>query len=306
MGENIKDHDGMYELKQVSIRIRLSEAPSLYSTEPVSTPDDAVRVMAEALAEMDREYCCVVNLDNKNRAINFNVVSIGDVNASIVPIQNAFKAAILSNATSLMLLHNHISGVLEPSGDDMLVTKRIIEAGKIMNIPVVDHLIVAGGSGRFYSFRENHPDMFNVTVTEAVREAQIRDRGMNVAGENSGAVKASNKASKIDEKAQEISDQGQSDHKMRIRDKLQEYRPLAKVEELLEENYNQIDNQLSNTAPGDDTAEKRRKESRKNATEQGASDKKASMKQRLLERQRQVAQQSPPKEAKPKHEVREL
>lgn len=46
MGENIKDHDGMYELKQVSIRIRLSEAPSLYSTEPVSTPDDAVRVMA--------------------------------------------------------------------------------------------------------------------------------------------------------------------------------------------------------------------------------------------------------------------
>lgn len=182
MGENIKDHDGMYELKQVSIRIRLSEAPSLYSTEPVSTPDDAVRVMAEALAEMDREYCCVINLDNKNRAINFNVVSIGDVNASIVPIQNAFKAAILSNATSLILLHNHISGVLEPSGDDMLVTKRIIEAGKIMNIPVVDHLIVAGGSGRFYSFRENHPEMFNVSVTETVREAQIRNSGMNSRG----------------------------------------------------------------------------------------------------------------------------
>lgn len=306
MGENIKDHDGMYELKQVSIRIRLSEAPSLYSTEPVSTPDDAVRVMAEALAEMDREYCCVVNLDNKNRAINFNVVSIGDVNASIVPIQNAFKAAILSNATSLMLLHNHISGVLEPSGDDMLVTKRIIEAGKIMNIPVVDHLIVAGGSGRFYSFRENHPDMFNVTVTEAVREAQIRDSGMNLAGEDTEGVKASNKAYKTNEQARGISNQGQSDHKTRIREKLQEYRPLAKVEELLEENYNQIDNQLSNTSPGDDAAEKRRKESRKIVAEQGASDKKASMKQRLLERQRQVAQQSPPKESKPKHEVREL
>lgn len=306
MGENIKDHDGMYELKQVSIRIRLSEAPSLYSTEPVSTPDDAVRVMAEALAEMDREYCCVINLDNKNRAINFNVVSIGDVNASIVPIQNAFKAAILSNATSLMLLHNHISGVPEPSGDDMLVTKRIIEAGKIMNIPVVDHLIVAGGSGRFYSFRENHPDMFNVTVTEAVREAQSRDSGINVAGDAFGAGKASYKASKANEQTPGISNQGLSANKTRIRDKLQEYRPLAKVEELLEENYNQIDNQLSNTAPGDDTAEKRRKESRKVAVEQGASDKKISMKQRLLERQRQVAQQAPPKEAKAKHEVREL
>jgi len=87
---------------------------------------------------------------------------------------------------------------------------------------------------------------------------------------------------------------------------MQEYWPLAKVEELLEENYNQIDNQLSNTAPGGDAAEKRRKESRKIAAEQGISDKKTSMKQRLLERQRQVAQQSPPKEAKAKHEVREL
>lgn len=185
------------------------------------------------------------------------------------------------------------------------MTKRIIEAGKIMNIPVVDHLIVASGSGRFYSFRENHPDMFNVTVTEAVREAQSRDSG-NVAGDDFGAIKASNKAYKTNEQARGISNQGQSDHKTRIREKLQEYRPLAKVEELLEENYNQIDNQLSNTVPGDDTAEKRRKESRKVAVEQGASDKKISMKQRLLERQRQVAQQSSPKESKPKHEVREL
>ena len=151
----------LYELKQVNVRIRLSEAQSLYSTEPINTPDAAVKVMAEALAEMDREYCCVINLDNKGRAINFNVVSIGDVNASIVPIQNVFKAAILSNATSLILLHNHISGVLEPSGDDMSVTKRIIEAGRIMNIPVVDHLIVAGGSGQFYSFRKNYPEMFD-------------------------------------------------------------------------------------------------------------------------------------------------
>ena len=73
-----------------------------------------------------------------------------------------------------------------------------------IHILVVDHLTVAGGSGRFYSFRENHPDMFNVTVTEAVREAKIRDDWMNVAGEDSGAVKASNKALMTDEKAQGI------------------------------------------------------------------------------------------------------
>ncbi len=185
--------------------------------------------MAEALAEMDREYCCVINLDNKSRAINFNVVSIGDVNASIVPIQNTFKAAILSNATSLMLLHNHISGVLEPSGDDMIVTKRIIEAGRIMNIPVVDYLIVAGGSGQFYSFRENYPEMFDVTVSEAVREAHNRSSVSNVADGGNGSENGSNKAVKDKAQASEISLLGILKQEIFIREKLQEYKPLAKV-----------------------------------------------------------------------------
>ena len=261
--------------------------------------------MAEALAEMDREYCCVMNLDNKNRTINFNVVSIGDVNASIVPIQNTFKAAILSNATSLMLLHNHISGVLEPSGDDMIVTKRIIEAGKIMNIPVVDHLIVAGGSGQFYSFRENYPEMSDVTVSEAVREAHNRSNVSEAEGGNS-PENGSNKAVKDKAQASEISSQGMSKQEISIREKLQEYKPLAKVEELVEENYNQIDNQLSNTSPGDDAVEKKKKEIRKDSVERKASDKRSSMKKRLLERQKQVAQQATSKDKKPKQKVREL
>lgn len=306
MDEKTKGQGNLYELKQVSVRIRLSEAQSLYSTEPINTPDAAVKVMAEALAEMDREYCCVINLDNKSRAINFNVVSIGDVNASIVPIQNTFKAAILSNATSLMLLHNHISGVLEPSGDDMIVTKRIIEAGRIMNIPVVDHLIVAGGSGQFYSFRENYPEMFDVTVSEAVREAHNRSSASNVAEGGNSRENASNKVVKDKAQASEISLPGMSKQEIFIREKLQEYKPLAKVEELVEENYNQIDNQLSNTSPGDKTTEKRKKEIRKNHAEHKASDKRCSMKKRLLERQKQVAQQAPPKEPKTKHKIREL
>ena len=91
-----------------------------------------------------------------------------------------------------------------------------------------------------------------------------------------------------------------------IREKLQEYKPLAKVEELVEENYNQIDNQLSNTSPGDNATEKRKKEIRKDSAERKASDKRCSMKKRLLERQKQVAQQAPPKEPKTKHKIREL
>ena len=129
-----------FELKQV--RVQLREAPPIYSTSQITSPEDAVKVMSETLAMMDREYCCVVNLDNRNRPINYNVVSIVDVNSAMVPIQNVFKSAILSNAASIMLFHNHPSGELTPSREDEILTEKLIYAGKIMNINVVDHVIV--------------------------------------------------------------------------------------------------------------------------------------------------------------------
>lgn len=151
-----------YELQQVKVRLKLAEAEPLYSTEQITTPDKAAEVMAQALAQMDREYCCVVNLDGANHPINFNVVSIGDVNQAHVPIQNVFKSAILSNAASIMMFHNHPSGSTSASKEDIEVTKKLIEAGRIMNIPVLDHIIVAGGSAEHFSFRDNNPEMFDV------------------------------------------------------------------------------------------------------------------------------------------------
>ena len=152
-----------YELKQVKVRLKLAEAEPLYSTEQITTPDKAAEVMAQVLAQMDREYCCVVNLDGANHPINFNVVSIGDVNQAHVPIQNVFKSAILSNASSIMMFHNHPSGSVNASREDIDVTKRLIEAGKIMNIPVLDHIIVGGGTAERFSFKEANPEMFNVS-----------------------------------------------------------------------------------------------------------------------------------------------
>ncbi len=151
-----------YELKQVKVRLKLAEAEPLYSTEQITTPDKAAEVMAQALSQMDREYCCVVNLDGANHPINFNVVSIGDVNQAHVPIQNVFKSAILSNASSIMMFHNHPSGSVQASREDIDVTKRLIEAGKIMNIPVLDHIIVGGGTAERFSFKEANPEMFKV------------------------------------------------------------------------------------------------------------------------------------------------
>ena len=158
-----------YELKQVQVRLRLAEAEPLYSDEAITDSDKAVNVMAKALAEMDREYVCVVNLDTKRHPINFNIVSIGDIDQAQIPIQNVFKSAILSNAKSVLALHSHPSGSLDPSRPDLEVTKRMVQAGNIIGIPVTDHIIVAGGTGFHTSIRSTNPELFSPMVAEHTR-----------------------------------------------------------------------------------------------------------------------------------------
>ena len=194
-----------YELKQVQVRLRLSEAEPLYSTESITSPEIAAKVMAEALAEMDREYCCVVNLDGSNHPINFNIVSIGDINHAYVPVQNIFKSAILSNASSIMLLHNHPSGSLNPSKDDIELTRRVIEAGAIMNIPVIDHLIVAGGTAELVSIREEKPEIFGIRE-EAKYENRPKMNIREMLDKNRERARESNKAQKtMEPKKKEVS-----------------------------------------------------------------------------------------------------
>ena len=156
-----------YELKQVQVRLRLAEAEPLYSSEPITDSDKAVEVMAKALAEMDREYVCVVNLDTRKHPINFNIVSIGDIDQAQIPIQNVFKTAILSNAKSVLALHSHPSGSLEPCRPDLEVTKRMVEAGRLIGIPVTDHIIVAGGTGLHTSIRSTNPELFSFVAEQS-------------------------------------------------------------------------------------------------------------------------------------------
>ena len=150
-----------YELKQVTVRLCLKEAESLYSNEVITDSDKAIKVMADALREMDREYVRVVNLDTLKHPINYNIVSIGDIDQAQIPIQNIFKSGILSNAKSLLAIHNHPSGSLVPSQADLSVTRRMVEAGWIMGIPVTDHIVVAGGTGAHKSIRDTNPEIFS-------------------------------------------------------------------------------------------------------------------------------------------------
>lgn len=153
-----------YRLPQVEVRLRLAEASPLYSAEPMDCASAAVRAVRQFLRDLDREYVLVVDLDTKLKPVNFSVVSIGSINSSIAPIQNVVKAAILSNCGNIMLFHNHPSGSLEPSREDETLTRRLAEACKLMEIGLLDHLIVAGGSGDYFSFREENPEIFSGPV----------------------------------------------------------------------------------------------------------------------------------------------
>ena len=143
-----------YKFKQVSVRIMLREEAPCYSERPITNKERATHAIREYMQDLDREIVVAVNLDNKSKPINWNVVSTGSINASIISIPNIFKTAILSNAAAIMLFHCHPSGVVTPSKEDRDITNRIVEAGRLMEIPCLDHIIVGCGTQQTYSFRE--------------------------------------------------------------------------------------------------------------------------------------------------------
>ncbi len=167
--------DNFY-FKRVEVRLCLKEGDPFYSPEPITSPEAATKIMSEIMSDLDREMVAVINLDAKNRPLNYNIVSIGSINQSLAPIQNIMKSAILSNAASIIVMHNHPSGEAAPSQADIQVTERLIEAGKLMELPVLDHVIVGEGGNERYSFRQAHPEMFMGEYRKKMLERQKTTR----------------------------------------------------------------------------------------------------------------------------------
>jgi len=115
--------------------------------------DVATHLIRRGYADRDREAFVVLLLDVKHRVIAEEVVSIGILDGALIHPREVFKAAIVANAAAIIVAHNHPSGDPKPSGQDAEVTKRLRNAGKILGIPVVDHVIV-GSTGAHFSFRE--------------------------------------------------------------------------------------------------------------------------------------------------------
>lgn len=147
-----------YKLDVVKVKL-VKEAP-LYADKKISCSDDVIEFMQEELKGFDREAFCILNLKTDGSVINMNIVSIGTLNASLVEPREIFKCCILSNAAAFIAFHNHPSGNITPSQEDIRTTKRLEEAGKLLNIRLVDHIIVGAGTNESYSFKAN--DMLSV------------------------------------------------------------------------------------------------------------------------------------------------
>jgi len=186
-------------LKEVVLR--LAEGQSLYSDQPISNAEAAVEVMRKELMQEDRERLVVINLNSKMKAINYNVVSVGNLTQTVADIPFIMKSAICSNAASTILLHTHPSGDPTPSGLDVELTKRVVEAGKLIGISCVDHVIVGCGTGFTFSMREQGIVDFDPTYRGVAAE-----NIMNVAEEKGGYQgKERNMENRTENKMEEIS-----------------------------------------------------------------------------------------------------
>lgn len=118
----------------------------------VTCPEDAADYAAPRLKYENKEHMCVMLLNVKNHIIAWEVVSIGSLTASVVHPREVFKPAIIKGAASIILVHNHPSGDPTPSKEDLEVTARMVQVGRVMDISVLDHIIIGGDS--FISMKE--------------------------------------------------------------------------------------------------------------------------------------------------------
>lgn len=116
-------------------------------------PAEVAALLWRYLKDTDREHFAALLLDTKNQLIGVTTVSVGDLSSALVHPREVFKPAILANAASIILAHNHPSGDPQPSPEDCQVTRRLQEAGQILGIEVLDHVVI-GDASRWASLRE--------------------------------------------------------------------------------------------------------------------------------------------------------
>jgi DNA repair protein RadC len=146
---------GPAKAAQIKAAIELGHRMSLESPEErpsIHSPADAAALVQYEMSVLEQEYLKVMLLDSRNRVLDIIEVYHGSLNSSQVRVGELFKAAIRRNSAAVIILHNHPSGDATPSPDDIALTRAIVQAGKLLDIEVLDHLVI--GRNQFVSLKE--------------------------------------------------------------------------------------------------------------------------------------------------------
>ena len=140
----------MITIKSLEVR----EIEYSYDKRPkISGMDDVVQIVKPMIADPNKEFFIALYLNTKNGVLKQEVISIGSLNANVVHPREIFKTACMISASSIIVAHNHPSGDPAPSREDIEITKKLYEAGKMMGIELLDHVII--GYDRNYGFKES-------------------------------------------------------------------------------------------------------------------------------------------------------
>jgi len=118
----------------------------------IKDPESVIKAIRTSIKDKAKEHFKLILLNTRNKIIGISTISIGTLNTSLVHPREVFKEAIIHNAMSVVLAHNHPSGDPEPSEDDLTITRRLVEAGKILGVEVIDHIIISKNG--FFSFKD--------------------------------------------------------------------------------------------------------------------------------------------------------
>jgi len=155
--EELRSQKGIKLAKAAQIKAAIELGRRLVLESPderpaIHSPAEAAELVQYEMSALEQEELRVLLLDTRNRVRHIETVYRGSVNSSQVRVAEIFKAAIRHNATNLIVIHNHPSGDPTPSPDDIAITRAILEAGELLDVKLLDHIIV--GSGRFVSLKE--------------------------------------------------------------------------------------------------------------------------------------------------------
>jgi len=146
---------GVAKAAQIKACFELAKRENLETEEEsfdIKNPEAVFKVISSSIKNKAKEHFKLILLNSRNKKIGISPVSTGTLTTSLVHPREVFKDAITHSAASVILAHNHPSGDPEPSEDDLKITKKLVESGKILGIEVIDHIII--GKNNFYSFRE--------------------------------------------------------------------------------------------------------------------------------------------------------